>query len=173
MAKKKIVRKQRVANRKSKTGPKRQSDASRDKSLRQHLLYLLGGGGAHISFDNALQDWPVQLASAKVSNFPHTAWMLVEHMRIAQWDILEFSRNASMFLRHGPKGIGLTRKGRRMKRSGRIRSRNSKEIFAQWRNWLPIRRRTFTRNYPGETARPFCARRCLSPTTMHIISANW
>ena len=64
-----------------------------DKSLRDHLLYLLKGGGAHISFDDAMGDWTLQLASVKVANFPHTAWMLLEHMRLAQWDILDFSRN--------------------------------------------------------------------------------
>jgi len=64
-----------------------------DKLLREHVLYLLDGGGAHVDFDHAIGDWPVQLAGAKVANFPHTAWMLLEHMRIAQWDILEFSRN--------------------------------------------------------------------------------
>ena len=64
-----------------------------DKCLREHLLYLLRDGGAHISFDGAMGDWPVQLAGVKVANFPHTAWMLLEHMRLAQWDILEFSRN--------------------------------------------------------------------------------
>lgn len=64
-----------------------------DRGLRQHLLYLLQEGGAHVTFRAALGDWPVQLAGVKVANFPHTAWMLVEHLRIAQWDILEFSRN--------------------------------------------------------------------------------
>jgi len=64
-----------------------------DKALRDHLLNLLRGGGAHTDFDSAMGDWPVQLAGAKIANFPHTAWMLLEHMRIAQWDILEFSRN--------------------------------------------------------------------------------
>jgi hypothetical protein len=67
--------------------------ASRDQSLREQLLYLLRGGGAHADFDAALGDWPVQIAGVKVANFPHTAWMLLEHMRLAQWDILEFSRN--------------------------------------------------------------------------------
>src|SRR5208283_1060141 len=69
------------------------TSSSPDKFLREHLLYLLGGGGAHTDVDHALGDWPVQLAGAKVANFPHTPWMLLEHMRIAQWDILEFSRN--------------------------------------------------------------------------------
>jgi hypothetical protein len=66
----------------------------KDKCLREHLLYLLRDGGAHVAFDNAIGDWPVQLAGVKVANFPHTAWMLLEHMRLAQWDILEFSRNS-------------------------------------------------------------------------------
>jgi len=76
----------------------------RDKPLRDHLLYLLKGGGAHVSFDDALGDWPVQLAGAKVANFPHTAWMLLEHMRLAQWDILEFSRNSKHVSPAWPEG---------------------------------------------------------------------
>jgi hypothetical protein len=65
----------------------------RGESLREHLLYLLRDGGAHAGFDAAIGDWPVQLAGVKVANFPHTAWMLLEHLRLAQLDILEFSRN--------------------------------------------------------------------------------
>jgi hypothetical protein len=76
----------------------------RDKPLRDHLLYLLKGGGAHAGFDNAMGDWPLQLAGVKVANFPHTAWMLLEHMRLAQWDILEFSRNSKHVSPAWPEG---------------------------------------------------------------------
>lgn len=75
-----------------------------EKSLREHLLYVLRGGGAHVDFDSAMGDWPVQLAGVKLANFPHTAWMLLEHMRIAQWDILEFSRNPKHVSPAWPKG---------------------------------------------------------------------
>jgi DinB superfamily len=64
-----------------------------DQSLREHLLYVLKGGGAHAHFADIVEGWPVQLTGAKVANFPHTAWMLLEHIRLAQWDILEFSRS--------------------------------------------------------------------------------
>jgi hypothetical protein len=64
-----------------------------DQSLRDHLLYLLGGGGAHLDFEAAIADLPVDLRGAKPPGLPHTPWRLLEHMRIAQWDILEFSRN--------------------------------------------------------------------------------
>lgn len=67
---------------------------SPDQSLRDHLLYVLKGEGAHAKFDDVIADFPAKLRGQKVSNFPHTAWMLLEHLRIAQWDILEFSRNA-------------------------------------------------------------------------------
>jgi hypothetical protein len=64
-----------------------------DQILRDQLLYLLKGGGAHIGFDDVLHGWPVQHAGVKVADSPHTAWMLLEHMRLGQWDILEFSRD--------------------------------------------------------------------------------
>jgi hypothetical protein len=57
------------------------------------LLYLLRGGGAHLDFDAAIARLPKKLRGAKPPGVPHTPWRLVEHMRIAQWDILEFSRN--------------------------------------------------------------------------------
>ena len=82
----------------------RQPSTSSDQALREHVLKLLSGGEAHADFDTAIGDWPVQLAGAKVANFPHTAWMLLEHMRIAQWDILEFSRNPKHVSPKWPEG---------------------------------------------------------------------
>jgi hypothetical protein len=75
-----------------------------DKSLRDQLLHLLKGGGAHATFDATMGDWPVQLAGVKVANFPHTAWMLLEHMRLGQWDILEFSRDSKHVSPKWPEG---------------------------------------------------------------------
>jgi hypothetical protein len=65
-----------------------------DKSLREHLLYLLGGGGAHAKFDDVLKGLPPDLRGKKPAKLPHSSWMLLEHMRFTQWDILEFSRNS-------------------------------------------------------------------------------
>lgn len=75
-----------------------------DKALREHLLYLLAGGGAHAKFDDAIKDLPAKLRGVKPENLPHTAWMLLEHMRIAQWDILEFSRNSKHVSPDWPEG---------------------------------------------------------------------
>ena len=66
---------------------------NQDKALREHLLYLLRGGGAHLHFDAAVADLPAALRGAKPPGVPHTPWRLLEHLRICQWDILEFTRN--------------------------------------------------------------------------------
>jgi uncharacterized damage-inducible protein DinB len=62
-------------------------------SLRDHLLSLLKGGGAHLNFDKAIADLPAELRGAKPPGVPHTPWRLLEHLRIAQRDILEFTRD--------------------------------------------------------------------------------
>jgi hypothetical protein len=67
---------------------------SGDKLLRDHLLSLLSGGNAHLAFDDFVADFPAQLCGEKVESLPYTAWQVLEHMRIAQWDILEFCRDA-------------------------------------------------------------------------------
>lgn len=65
-----------------------------EASLRRHLINLLHSRGAHLDFDSAVKNLPVELRGARPEGQPHTPWRLVEHLRIAQWDILEFSRNA-------------------------------------------------------------------------------
>ncbi len=65
-----------------------------EQSLRKHLIELLAGGGAHAKFDDVVKNLPAKLRGAKPPKFPHSPWMLLEHLRLAQWDILEFSRNA-------------------------------------------------------------------------------
>jgi hypothetical protein len=64
-----------------------------EQGLRQHLVDLLRGGNAHLIFDAAVADLPVALRGVRPDRLPHSPWRLLEHMRIAQWDILEFSRN--------------------------------------------------------------------------------
>lgn len=66
---------------------------SAEKSLRHWLDWLLEGGGAHATFDHAVSGLPPKLRGQKAPGLPHTAWQLLEHMRLAQWDILDFSRN--------------------------------------------------------------------------------
>jgi uncharacterized damage-inducible protein DinB len=73
-------------------------------ALRQHVVNLLRLRGAHADFDAAVADLPPRLRGVKPDGFPHTAWQLLEHLRIAQWDILEFSRDARHVSPKWPEG---------------------------------------------------------------------
>ena len=70
------------------------SDEDKDRALREHVLYVLRGGGAHIKFEEAIDGFPAEFFNARAGGVPYTPWQLLEHMRIAQWDIVEFSRSA-------------------------------------------------------------------------------
>lgn len=75
-----------------------------DKALRAHVLYLLEGGGAHAKFDEVIAGIPAKLRGQKPAGLPHSLWMLLEHLRLAQWDILEFSRNPKHISPEWPEG---------------------------------------------------------------------
>jgi DinB superfamily len=75
-----------------------------DQLLRQHLLELLKGGNAHIHFDQVVKRFSRTARGQKPKGFPHSPWMLLEHLRLAQWDILEFSRNAKHVSPDWPQG---------------------------------------------------------------------
>ena len=75
-----------------------------DEHLRQNLEYLISGGGAHAKFDDVIKGIPTKLRGTKPKGFPHSAWMLLEHLRIAQWDILEFSHDRNHKSPNWPEG---------------------------------------------------------------------
>ena len=62
-----------------------------DKSLREHLVKLLQGGEAHATFDQAVKNMPSALQGKIPKGAEHSPWQVLEHLRIAQWDILEFA----------------------------------------------------------------------------------
>jgi hypothetical protein len=64
-----------------------------DKALREHLVKLLKGGDAHVTFENAIKDFPAELRGERLKGGEHSAWEVLEHLRIAQADILDFSIN--------------------------------------------------------------------------------
>lgn len=64
-----------------------------DTLLRKQIAAMLDGGHAHAKFDDAVNGIPANLRGVKPPGLPHSPWMLLEHLRIAQWDILDFSVN--------------------------------------------------------------------------------
>src|SRR5947199_6319641 len=80
------------------------NQSTNDQSLREQLISLLKGGNAHASFDDFVKDFPVEKCGQRIEGLPYTAWQVLEHMRIAQWDILEFSRDANHVSPKWPNG---------------------------------------------------------------------
>src|SRR5260370_540832 len=64
-----------------------------DKGLRAHLLYLLKGGAAHPGLEAAIEGLAVAMGGRRPQGAAHSPWEILEHMRLTQWDILEFSRD--------------------------------------------------------------------------------
>jgi hypothetical protein len=80
------------------------TEETQDASLRDHLLKLLRGGEAHIFFDELNDGFPINRCHEKIGGLPYTAWQVLEHIRIAQWDIMEFARNADYVSPDFPEG---------------------------------------------------------------------
>jgi hypothetical protein len=90
---------------KTKSGKRRNvMHKNKDAQLREHLAYLLKGGGAHVRFRDAVEGFPARKQGAFARGLAHTGWQLLEHARLAQWDILEFSRNAKHVSPEFPEG---------------------------------------------------------------------
>ena len=70
------------------------SISSVHQTLIKNLVDLIEKGNAHVSLDNALERMPFLLLGERPGNLPYSIWQLAEHIRIAQWDLLEFSRNS-------------------------------------------------------------------------------
>ncbi len=75
-----------------------------DTVLREHLKRLLAGREAHADWKSALKGVPAKLRGAKPAGAPHSLWEILEHTRLAQWDILEFSRDAKHVSPDWPSG---------------------------------------------------------------------
>ena len=75
-----------------------------DGILREQLIQVLTGRNAHFTFNDAVKDFPVDKINERPPNVPYTPWHLVEHLRIAQWDILEFTQNPDHVSPRWPEG---------------------------------------------------------------------
>lgn len=64
-----------------------------EKVLRQEIVRFLKGGVAYMTLEEAIADFPIQHINTKAKNVPYTFWHILEHIRITQWDILDFCRN--------------------------------------------------------------------------------
>src|SRR5437879_8429153 len=83
---------------------RKRQPADPQRGLRDHVRELLRGGHAHLVFKDAIADWPMALRGTKPAGQPFTPWRLLEHIRITQWDIVEFTSSAQHVSPEWPAG---------------------------------------------------------------------
>ena len=83
-----------------------------DQAVRDQLLALLRGGNAHMSLDQAVENYPPEFMNTPAPDVGYTSWHILEHIRIAQWDILEFIRNPDYTSPSWPEGYWPAREER-------------------------------------------------------------
>jgi hypothetical protein len=86
----------------AKRGKRPRPDA--DRAVRTQVVDLLRRGNAHVAFEDAVAEWPAELRGVIPAGQPFSAWRLLEHLRLAQWDIVEFTRSASHVSPPWPEG---------------------------------------------------------------------
>jgi hypothetical protein len=74
-----------------------------DEQLRDHLVWLLRGGDAHMTFQDAISGFLLDRINDVFPNGTYSPWALLEHLRITQWDILDFITNSDYEYREWPK----------------------------------------------------------------------
>jgi hypothetical protein len=77
---------------------------TQDQQLREQLAKILDWGEAHVDFQTAVKDFPLDLRGEVPPGFSHSGWELIEHLRIAVWDIVEFTRDPRHKSPPWPKG---------------------------------------------------------------------
>ena len=116
------------------------------RALRDHVVAHLSGGHAHILLEDAIAGWPPELRGAKPAGQPFTPWRLLEHIRISQWDIVEFAKSPKHVSPKWPDGYwpredappnaaawdtSVTQVGRDLKTMERLVSDPKTDLFAR------------------------------------------
>ena len=140
--------------------------------LRSELLELLAGEGAHMPLDEAVADFPVEAMNARPPNVSYTPWQLLEHVRITQWDILDYIRNRAYLEPELARGLLA---GARCDRDrGGVRRHRRRDPADQRRctTSSPTPPRTCSQRFPARPATRSCGRSVSWPTTPPITSAS-
>jgi hypothetical protein len=131
-----------------------------DRSLREHLVSLLEGGGAQAKFDDVVRGLPAKLRGKKPAGMPHTPWMLLEHLRIAQRDILEFSRSSQHVSPNWPEGYWPDSEAPSSAAAWDNSVKKFRQDLKAMRDLVANPKTDLFVRIPGEMAKPFCAKPC-------------
>lgn len=119
-----------------------------DQIVLNHLIELLRGGHAHSTFDDAIKGFPAALAGERPAGVPYSAWELLEHMRIAQNDILRFSQESDYVSPKWPEGYWPSSPSPRNRAEWNRSVRSFREDLAAFERLLQERLAQLTKPFP-------------------------
>ena len=119
-----------------------------DTALREQLIQLLEGGNAHATFDSAVKGFPVDRAGVRPKGLPHSAWELLEHVRIAQHDILRFSISADHVSPAWPEGYWPTAPGPEKESDWARSVKSIKKDLSEFQNLVRDPKQDLYRKFP-------------------------
>ena len=140
-----------------------------DDSVRKHVLSLLRGSSAHISFDDFISGFPADLCNRHIDGLPYTPWQVLEHMRLALWDILESVATGTMSRRSFRRVIGHNRTKREQPHYGKRPLTRFATTSNRCSHSSTIQPRICTPRSRTAMVKQFCAKRSSLPITMLTI----
>jgi hypothetical protein len=139
-----------------------------DKETVKLLVKFLHGGQAFAKMEDCLKDIPADKRGDKSGNIPHSLWELIEHLRIAQWDILDFSRNPEYKEINWPKDYWPKNPA---PKDGAEWDNSVKQLYSDQKEFIALLEAPgadLHKPFPWARARTCSARPCLLPTTTVI-----
>lgn len=141
-----------------------------ESALRNQLITAMRGDQSHVDFESATKDFPPHLRGLKPAGAPHSAWQLLEHLRIAQHDILEFSRNPKHKSPKWPEGYWPKTMPRLKSRHGTPRLMLLSRTRSRWKIWCGTTSWIYSPPLKAATGRRYCGRCLSSQPITHITS---
>ena len=143
-----------------------------DSALRELVGRLLAWEDAHVGYDAAVAGIAPEQRGVQPHGLPHSAWQLIEHLRITQWDILDFCRNPQYREMRWPDDYWPASPEPPSPDAGTRRFDSSSTTGARCRRWPPIRPSTSAPAFRTAAARRICGSSCSWATTRRITSAS-
>jgi uncharacterized damage-inducible protein DinB len=119
-----------------------------DSALRAHLISLLDGGNAHATFDSVVRGFPVAKAGVRPKGLPYSAWELLEHLRIAQHDIVQFSLSAEHQSPQWPEGYWPAKPGPEKETDWARSVRQIRKDLAEFKDVIQDAKQDLHRKFP-------------------------
>jgi hypothetical protein len=144
-----------------------------ENMVRDHLREMMEGGAAHIGFEKAVDGFPVNLAGETVRGLEHTMWMLVEHLRLVNRDLIDWVTSEDYSAKPYPKGYWPTETGPADAEAWSATVEAVRRDMELMRSWITDEERDITAPWSGTPLIRPCGKYFWPSPTTDTISDRW